>query len=187
MAAYLLLKEGGEMNYMKLIKLMYFSDKERINRYSHPISYDVPYSMKYGPVLSETLNLIKGDQPSKPKGWNSRIAEADLVNKTVSVNEGVTLKHLGKLSKADREVMDYVWKKLGWMDKWQLVSYTHKHCPEWENPNGSEWKHEGKQSAPITIESLCESLDFDEEDIQGIKENLNEAQDIICFQNQRSL
>lgn len=193
MAAYLLLKEGGQMKYMKLIKLMYFSDKEHIKKYSHPISYDKPYSMKHGPILSETLNLIKRKQSSKPYGWGSRIAKADLDNYTVSVKEGITLKDLGKLSKADRWTMDDIWdkpgcvngelKKLGEMTQWELKDYAHENCPEWEDPEGPEWKYEDSKSAPIKLKALCDSLNFDKDDIQGVKANIDEAQDFIATQN----
>src|SRR5712691_464729 len=60
MAAYLLGREKGRMNYLKLIKLLYLADRESLKRHGHPISDDRYVSMDHGPVLSTTFNLIKG-------------------------------------------------------------------------------------------------------------------------------
>ena len=48
------------MNYTKLIKELYFSDREALRTKGFSITGDIYYSMKKGPVLSNLLNLIKG-------------------------------------------------------------------------------------------------------------------------------
>ena len=50
---------NGSMNYTKLIKLMYIADKKALEYYNYSISNDNIYSMKNGPVLSNTYDLIK--------------------------------------------------------------------------------------------------------------------------------
>ena len=50
---------NGSMNYTKLIKLMYIADKRALKDYNYSISNDDIVSMKNGPVLSNTYDLIK--------------------------------------------------------------------------------------------------------------------------------
>lgn len=58
--AYILYLNGKSMNYTKLIKELYFSDREALRTKGFSITGDIYYSMKKGPVLSNLLNLIKG-------------------------------------------------------------------------------------------------------------------------------
>lgn len=181
MAAYFLLKEKNKtMKYMKLIKLMYLADREHLKTYEFPISYDTMVSLEHGPILSETLYLIKGEQPSKPNGWESRIAEADLVNKTVSVKEGITLDDLGKLSRADCEIMDSLWEQFKDYTQYELRDYTHKkeNCPEWKEP-GTDENYKGRNYIPIKVEDICKAVGFTEARIEGFKEDLEDAQYLI--------
>src|SRR5258708_7325249 len=49
---------GGQINKMKLIKLMYLIDREALVRWGEPITGDRMLSIPYGPVLSNTLDLL---------------------------------------------------------------------------------------------------------------------------------
>ncbi len=183
MVAYFLLKEQyGEMDYLKLIKLMYLSDREGFIRDNEPISCDDMASMEHGPVLVETLDLMEGIQPSKPNGWNSRINDLD--DSYISVKEDVIDYDLDKLSAADREIMDDIWENVGHLSEEQLRQYIRRNCPEWKYPNGLD---EGKYSPSfITVDSLCNALGFDKELTTEIKEYLDDAQDFIAAQNHGS-
>lgn len=68
MAAFLLGKGGDRMPHLKLMKLLYLSDREAMERYGFPISGDCIVAMPHGPVLSMTLNLMDGDVESLPGG-----------------------------------------------------------------------------------------------------------------------
>lgn len=41
------------------------------------------------------------------------------------------------LSDADIDILDATWKKFGAMSGSQLRSFTHNHCAEWKDPEGS--------------------------------------------------
>ena len=58
-ASVLLQQEGGRMPYIRLIKLLYLADRESIDRRGRPIVGGRYVSMKYGPVLSEVLDLVR--------------------------------------------------------------------------------------------------------------------------------
>lgn len=133
-AAFFLGQAQGAMPHLKLIKLMYLADRESMARFDVPMTDDRPVSMPHGPVLSSTLNLIKGT--SRSDAWSHWISP--LENHEVRLAcEIETLDDLDELSKADLSVMESVWQQFGHMSKYQLRDYTHKHLPEWHDPNGS--------------------------------------------------
>lgn len=143
-------KEGGQINVLKLAKLIYLSDRESLERYDSPILYDELVSMPHGPVNSMTLNYINGY--IEDAEWNALIADKaehciGLVNKKISVDE------LDELSEAEVELLESIWKKFGAMDRYALRDYTHQHCPEWEDPDGS--------SKPIPYERVLKFLGKD--------------------------
>ncbi|KPW14658.1 hypothetical protein ALO91_102273 [Pseudomonas syringae pv. aceris] len=148
MAAFFLCRRGGTMSYLKLMKLLYLSDREAIDRFNRPISDDSMVSMEHGPVLSRTLDLMKQKIPSD--GWNHWVTSPTHTY-DVSLKCGVTdWEELDELSRADLDVLESVWKKFGHMDRYQLRDYTHDCLPEWENP--------GRSSRPIDPASLLQAL-----------------------------
>jgi len=148
MAAFLLRKDGDKMPHLKLMKLLYLADREAMGRYGAPISGDRIVAMQHGPVLSMTLNLMDGDVESSPNGWDDLISDKE--NHELSLKRTLTPDDMDELSQADISVLEAVWKQFGHMDKWVIRDYTHDHCPEWTDPNGS--------SVPIPYESVFRAL-----------------------------
>lgn len=148
MAAYLLAIRETTMPHLKLIKLLYLSDRRSMDLYGYPMSGDRAVALPRGPVLSLTLNLINGSILSCQGGWESWISDKS--------DHRVTLKHLpqpeqlDELSAADRETLNSVWGEFGHMNQWQISDYTHDHCPEWRDPNGS--------MLPISFEEIFRAL-----------------------------
>jgi len=63
-SAYLLKKEPEQrMNYMRLIKLLYLSERRSLQKRQAPICGGQVYAMKQGPVIRQVLDLIKGKDP----------------------------------------------------------------------------------------------------------------------------
>ncbi|ORJ47319.1 hypothetical protein B2M27_26645 [Kluyvera intermedia] len=132
MAAYLLSKGGGRMAYLKLIKLLYLSDRQSMDTYGDSISGDRFVAMKHGPVLSQTYDLVKngGEEES---GWNHWIQGAENYEVALKHQE-VSVEDLDELSEADIEILDNVMAEFGHMSKYQIRDYTHDHCAEWQDP-----------------------------------------------------
>ena len=148
MAAFLLGKGGNRMPHLKLMKLLYLADREAMERFGAPISGDRIVAMQHGPVLSMTLNLMDGDVESSPSGWDGLISDKE--NHELSLKRAITCDDMDELSQADIDVLEAVWKRFGHMDKWAIRDYTHDHCPEWTDPNGS--------SIPIPYEKVFRAL-----------------------------
>ena len=137
MSAFFAEKQGGTIKILKLMKLLYLSDRESITRYGVPISFDYAYSMHQGPMLSQALDFVDGfiqDASDRAK-WDEWIGSRD--NHRVSLNRKFVHDDLDELSDANLDVLATVWKQFGHFDEWQLVKYTHENCPEHkETPKG---------------------------------------------------
>lgn len=161
MAAYLADRQGGRINILKLMKLLYLADRESFARHGVPISYDRFVSMDQGPVLSQTLDLINGTYPGEISAdWDEWISDRE--NHMVVCNRRVDRQGLDQLSDADLAVLDTVWRQFGHMNQWELRDYTHQHLPEWDNPHGS--------SIPINERDILRAVGVDDSEIERLVE-----------------
>lgn len=133
-AALLLRLRGGRMSYMKLVKLLYLSDRDALLRWGRPITTDRYVSMDRGPVVSRILDLMT-DEPlpseSKKSVWRQFIStqlnyEVELVGDAGS----------DELSQAEEDLIKEIFDRFGRMSRWEIVEYCHE-LPEWTDPQGS--------------------------------------------------
>ncbi|MDQ6962229.1 MAG: Panacea domain-containing protein [Mariprofundaceae bacterium] len=164
MAAYFLLLCGNRMPHLKLMKLLYLSDRKAMNEYGFPISGDKFVSMDYGPVLSTTLNLINGWIKPKDNGWESWVTDKE--NHHVALKDGITRDNLDELSEADIQIMDSVWNTFKNYNQWRIAEYTHTHCSEWKDPKGS--------LIPISYHEIFKALGKSNEEAQFLSERIEE-------------
>jgi len=144
--AYFAWQSGGSINVLKLAKLVYLADREFMAVYDAPILNDKIVSMDHGPVNSITLNYVNGlaSSPDWSTYINGRAQyEVGLTNK-------ISVADLDELSEAEVDILEVVWKRFGNLDKYAVRDYTHRNCPEWEDPNGS--------SNPIPYERIFKFL-----------------------------
>jgi uncharacterized phage-associated protein len=155
-AAYFLIRTKGSMPLLKLMKLMYLAERRSFQAYGEGISGDRLVSMQQGPVMSITLDLMNGAIESAAGGWESWIA--DRAEHQISLQDDKrdsTEDDLLALSDADLAVLKQTWDEFGRLNKFQLVDYTHDHCPEWQDPEGS--------MIPMKPEDLFGALGFSAE------------------------
>lgn len=170
--AYLLNKAGGIMEHIKVMKLLYLADRLSWQRYSYSISNDEYYSLPYGPVLSNTLNLMRGEEASlyqKGSIWGDWIADKE--DHKISLKKAVDTADeyfFDCLSESDTEILDEVFATFGSYKPFALVEYTHnpKYIPEWEDPQG--------RSKPIYLKTLLANLGKTESEIESILEQQEE-------------
>ncbi|MFA6279954.1 MAG: Panacea domain-containing protein [Bdellovibrionales bacterium] len=147
-AAFFAQKEGGRINVLKLTKLVYLADRTHMKAYDYPIIGDEFVSMPHGPVNSMTLNYIDGCV-SENSGWDEFITDRDrhCVGLT---NINTTVDDLDELSESEIATLQAVWIEFGHMGQFEIRDWTHKNCPEWEDPDGS--------SNPIPYERVFKYL-----------------------------
>lgn len=150
-AARLLRRHGGEMEYFKLIKLMYLADRRVLIETGLPITGDRMVSMDHGPVLSGVYDLIKGEWAGDGS-WNT------YVNPRTGHSVSWTgRKDESELSEGERGVLDEVHAEFGGRHWWRLRDETHK-LREWHDP--------GKSSLPIDPGEILKSAGISDLDLE---------------------
>ncbi|PZR75955.1 MAG: hypothetical protein DLM73_04030 [Chthoniobacterales bacterium] len=162
-AAYLTKRNGGETSVFVLIKKMYAAERTALATWHRPITGDSFASMKKGPVLSRTYNLIKGEVSStnsdmvkwakhfSPRTENTikLISDADL--------DFLSAREIEALEKSAREIDALI------EEKGLIADILHEKWPEWQNPADF-----GCGSMPLNLEDvLCEVVE-DESEIERI-------------------
>ena len=132
--AFFAIKERGEINVLKLVKLMYLSDRRFMEMYDVPILHDRLVSMPHGPVNSLSYNYISGTEEDAE--WSAILCDGARHMVGLSLPE-LSEADLDELSRAEVRVLQAIWDELGHMDRFALRDYTHENCPEWEDPHGS--------------------------------------------------
>lgn len=151
-AAFFTLKSGGSIDHLKLAKLMYLTERECMRRYDEPLFYDRLVSMEHGPVASISLNCARGF--SESLSWPEFLCDLD--KNEIGIAGQKTYKDLDDLSLANLEILDDLWNEFREFSGIQLRDWTHKNCPEWEDPKGSSngishslvFKFLNKENAP---------------------------------------
>ena len=161
---FLLKSTNQRINILKLMKLLYLSERASFEMFHCPLIGDILGSMKNGPVLSRTLDRI--NEGSRYESyWDKYIS--DRKNHEIALKRQ-TIEHeddLLELSDNDIHVLKQIWFEFGSKDQWELVDYTHQHCTEWRNT---------QSFIPITYSQLFEALGFSEILSQQILEWLQE-------------
>lgn len=179
MAAYLLLKRGGRMAYLKLMKLLYLSNRKSMLTYGRMMGEDNLFSMQHGPVMSTTLDLIKGKAPISGEYWYSLIkTEEHDVMLRFDPREMDVEEVFDELSRSDLRILDEIYAQFGHMNRFELRDMTHLQevCPEWHNP--------GRSSTPINKLEIFLSDGKSLEEASRIVQNMNESLKLKEFSNQ---
>ena len=133
-ASILLERAGGSMPYVKLIKLLYLADRAALIETGSPITGDRYVSMKFGPVLSKVLNLIKQASPREDSIWHRYVRRENFDALLVGTAES------NQLSEYDIDLLNDIFDVYGSWRPWAVVNQTHA-LPEWQDP--------GETSIPI--------------------------------------
>lgn len=174
--AYLLLKEGGKMDYEKLMRLLYLSERECAKKEGEFICNAYLVLTEAGPILSEVADFIEGETISEFRyGWNYKINK--LKGDTVSVKRYITEDHLGKLSNYFTDIIDDVYEEFGGMSEGRLLKHINDTCPEC-----SEFLNESKRfDEPINLNILLKDLGYPPQEIGYFKERLEDEKDWVIY------
>jgi len=139
LAAYLISRAGGKCNYTILQKMLFDCDHLMLLERGRPITYDKWASLNKGPVLSTTLNIIRG----KRKGCGYWTGHILTVGKDVVL---VADPGDGELSDVEIRIADRAFAEFGHLTLGQAIEKAHKIFKEWSNP--------GRSSTPITYPDI---------------------------------
>lgn len=159
--------EGGTLNYLKLMKYLYLLEKKTITEFGYSISNDSIVSMKHGPVLSTTLDIIRGNYISEEKDlWDQAFdkeryvitSKKEFDFKTLSNNELIFIETL---------VEEHIDK-----DQFGLRDYVHKTCPEWTHTNSS---------LPLGFPRILQKSNLSEEEQELLMHEVEDAAFLLNF------
>lgn len=126
---YFALKQGGQINKMKALKLTFLADRYHLRKYGRPITNDDYFALKLGPVASGVKDIAEQSDflDDDIKQYVVHFLELeyyDLISKD-AVEKDV-------FSDTDLEALSFVWNKFGSMKEFELSHLTHEY-PEWKN------------------------------------------------------
>lgn len=148
-------KENGKIDYLKLMKLVYFSDKYMLFRYGRTLSNNRYMAFQNGPAPSEIKDIAKGivydeiDErifPASKKYSQKYLKQASSSPKEYNI-ESIKEVDEDLFSRAETEAMDAVYEKFGDKRNFTLCKITH-FFPEWEK-HGVDGK--SKFAAPMKL------------------------------------
>jgi uncharacterized phage-associated protein len=148
-AAFFTEKAGGSIEKLKLIKLIYLTERESMNKRARPMIYDEMYSLKHGPICFNALNGINGLVDKSI--WSKWVKLHG--TKTVHAVRVPSRSKLDHLSNSDLKIMENVWAKFGHMTSAQIRNWTHENCPEYTS------LEDGR--LPITYTEVFKSIGYE--------------------------
>lgn len=150
-------RAGGQINIMKLVKLVYLLDRLSLDRRGIPVVGGDYLSMRNGPVTSEVLDIINAGRlfGEKDTRWEQCVSDRR--------DHDIKLERIPKreqLSDAEVKLLDEIWAQHGGKDQWQLVEWCHAHC--------GEWTPVSRGCAPIAVERIAQALGKPPEIVQKL-------------------
>jgi uncharacterized phage-associated protein len=108
----------NRMSRLRLLKLLYISDREALVERARPITGDTPVAMDHGPVLTNTYDLIKGEDFHATE-WEKYI-KSEGRDAVLASDPGV-----GDLSRYEIAKLHDVSRKFQDRDDWDVAEFTH--------------------------------------------------------------
>jgi len=168
---YLTKKEGGQIDKLKLIKLVYFADRYHLRRYGRPMFNDAYFAMRLGPVGSSVKDIaeLSSDflDEEERRYAGQFIARGAIDNTVVSVADVDS----DIFSKSELEALSFAYDEFGSQPESQLVNITHRY-PEW-----SKFKS-ALESRETSREPMSYS-DFFKNPINGMEDKFALANDVL--------
>ncbi len=125
---YLAQQEGGKINKMKVLKLIYFADRYHLRKYGRLITNDNYLAMQYGPVPSSVKDIAESHDflDDTVKVYSLQFIQP--INNLVL--ESIAEVDRDILSESDLEALQFAWDNFGHLTQFQLAKLTHSY-PEW--------------------------------------------------------
>jgi uncharacterized phage-associated protein len=157
---YFLLKTFGEIDKLKLVKIIYFADKRHLIFGGRTITGDTYMAMKYGPVGSMVLNVLDRNVErleSEQLQYIDRYIQQGARKYSYKCTENNMV--YDQLSESDKKTLTKIGEKFNIMDGQELVKLTHKY-PEWSNFE-EVLRKEPNTCKQIALVDLFSSIDND--------------------------
>ncbi len=131
-------------NYMRVLKLLYFADRESIKETGQPITGDSFVALPHGPTLSRLCDLVR--HRTLDDGTWDKYIERDGYNIRLINDPGN-----GKLCRYEIDLLQRIWNESRELGEWEVANKSHE-LPEFKENNP------GDSSRPIPLTDLLKAL-----------------------------
>jgi uncharacterized phage-associated protein len=139
-------------DHYQAVKFLYLADKEHLNRYARPITFEKYCALPFGPVASNALNLLKGHAGTLERFGISELPfEIEKLDKIIYIKAPKRAVNYEVFSKSDIEVFDQIIKEYGHLSFGDLYNITHSHFA-YKNA----WSLRSNNSHPISYDDMME-------------------------------
>lgn len=135
-------------NFMRLLKLLYFADRESIRETGSPITGDRFVAMEHGPTLSGLLDFVNQRRPDNTE-WDRYIERNGYEIRLVDDPGN------GELSRYEISLLRRIWEENRELGEWQ-VAQNSEQLREWQQNNP------GKSSKPIPLADMLNAVGLGE-------------------------
>lgn len=165
-AAILFLKlNGGQQNYMKLIKLMYNMDRQAMYRWGRPITYDDYFALPHGMVGTRIMDKARGKDLDQTSYWNRHIITKGYINHLIEDTI------LGNLSAAEKKLIEELQDNYKTKTQYEMEQEHHDSFSEWEEPPSGLF---AKRQLPKEYEDVFAALGFENDEVEELSKILEE-------------
>ena len=137
-AGFLTRMSGGQIEGLRLLKLLYLADRAAFLDWHRTITGDIPVSMDCGPVLSHIYDLIKYEAGgTHQKAWAMFFSRRNgnwITMLAPTDPDDLAEREVEKLLEAFRSIEG--------VRTDDLIKLLHERLPEWQNPKGSSTRIE---------------------------------------------
>lgn len=169
-AGVLLHFERNRMSYMRLLKLLYITDRETIKEHGLPLLGSKAVAMDHGPLHSDIFNLIKGVH-DKTSLWSKFFVKTGYKVETVDQPDN------GLLSTYEIEKLRSVSEKYAPFTDEEIYDQMTHTFPEWIK------NHVEGTSRPIPLEDIMDAVGRSG-DKTAILEDINELEEMDKLLNE---
>lgn len=169
---YIAKQNGGEINYMKALKLLYFADRLHLRRYGRFITDDKLVAMKMGTLGSQAKDIIKQNTylPHEVYLYISDKLKRKLDQYIIGTNDS----SLDRMSETDLECVNEILTAVGSYNELQLKDLTHE-LPEWKRFKYSI------ESGEQTVVEINESDLFNKTENKTLEKIYSEPEDQLSL------
>ncbi len=127
-------------NFMRVLKLLYFADRESIKETGSPVTGDRFVAMEHGPTLSHLLDLVH-QRTFDTEEWDKYIEKNEYEIRLIN-DPGNS-----KLCRYEIDLLKRIWEENRELGEWEVAKKSEK-FQEWKKNNP------GTSSRPIPLSDL---------------------------------
>lgn len=126
---YFALQNGGQINKMKALKLIWLSDRYHLRKFGRTITGDVYFALPFGPVASTTRDILEKNEGLSDIEIEYSVIYLQPVDKYNYMSISSFVEKV--LSETDKKALETVYSTYKDHDHFMLSELSHN-FPEWE-------------------------------------------------------